>query len=232
MVELVLTFERKPVNTFHIDKDTILIGRDPTCDVRIDNSGISRHHAKIEKQNDVYVLSDLGSGNGTFVKGEKVTKHYLNDGDEIAIWNYSIFFKIPKNEVEKVDKFDVQKIDPEHTIALNVKQLELKQKERASPFTAYLTYQEKKRDVNYSIMKSATFFGKSSKCEFKISGWFIQPRHAMIIRDEIGFRFINFSKSALGKVNNQPVDDYRLKGGDVLEIGALKIKFNMGLPPK
>ncbi|MFH1228461.1 MAG: FHA domain-containing protein [Planctomycetota bacterium] len=232
MIELVLTFERKPVNTYTFDKDTVLIGRDPTCDVKIDNPGVSRHHAKIEKQNDAYVLSDLDSGNGTFVKGEKITKHYLNDGEEIAIWNYSIFFKIPKTAQEAAAKFDVKKIDPEHTIALNVKQLEIKQKERASPFTAFLTYKENKRDVNYSIMKTTTFFGKSSKCELKISGWFIMPRHAMIVRDELGFRFVNFSKSALGKINNQPVDDYRLKNGDVIDIGSLKSKFNIGLPPK
>jgi pSer/pThr/pTyr-binding forkhead associated (FHA) protein len=233
MVELVLTFERKPVNTFYIDKDIILIGRDPTCDLRIDNAGVSRHHARIEKAGDTYTLIDLNSGNGTFVRGERVSKHNLNSGDEIGIWNYSIFFKIPQAEPEKAaTEAKAQKIDPEMTIAVNIKQLELKQKERASPFTAYLAFQENKRDVNFSIMKTTTFFGKSPKCEFKIGGFFTLPRQAMLVRDEMGFRFVNFGKNTAGKVNNQPVDDYRLKNGDVIVVGGRQFKFTMGIPPK
>lgn len=232
MIELALTFERKPVNTFYLDKDVILIGRDPTCDVRIDNAGVSRHHARIEKAGDIYTLIDLNSGNGTFVRGERVTKHNLNNGDEIGIWNYSIFFKIPQAEPEKAEQAKAQKIDPEMTIAVNIKQLELKQKERASPFTAYLAYQENKRDVNYSIMKTTIFFGTSSKCEFKISGWFLLPRQAMVVRDEMGFRFVNFGKNTVGKVNDQPADDHRLKNGDIITIGGRKYKFTMGIPPK
>lgn len=232
MVELTLTFERKPVNTFRLDKETILIGRDPTCDVRIDNVGISRHHARIEKHGDVYTLIDLGSGNGTFVQGKRVTNHNLNDGDEISIWNYSIFFKLPLAEAKKAEVV-AEKIDPERTIAIDGRQLDLKQKERASPFTAYLTYQDDtKYEQTYSVMKTTTFFGKSPKCEFKIGGWFVLPRHAMIVRDEMGFRFVNFGKGALGTINGQAVDDYRLKNGDNISIGSKTYKFFLGIPQK
>src|SRR3989339_1953792 len=132
MVELTLTFERRPVNTFKLDKDVILIGRDPTCDVRINNVGISRHHARIEKHDNIYTLFDLGSSNGTYVKGQKITQHNLNSGDEINIWNFSIFFKIPESEQVKEEVKAPQKIDIDATIAIDRKQLDLRQKERSS----------------------------------------------------------------------------------------------------
>lgn len=233
MVELTLTFERRPVNTFNLDKDVILIGRDPTCDVRIDNVGISRHHARIEKHDNIYTLFDLGSSNGTYVKGQKITQYNLNNGDEINIWNFSIFFKLPENAVIKEEKSAPQKIDIDATIAIDRKQLDLRQKEKSSALLAHLSYTDKKKGaLNFSIMKTTTFFGKSPKCEFPIGGFLVQHRHSAIIRDEIGFRFINFGNSARGTVNNQEIDDYRLKNGDTIKIGPHTFKFNEGLPAR
>jgi len=233
MLELTLTFERRPVNTFKLDKDIILIGRDPTCDVRIDNVGVSRHHSRIEKHGDIYTLFDLGSSNGTFVRGQRITQYNLNDGDEISIWNFSIFVKMPDAEKVKTVDQAFQKIDIDATIAIDRKQLELKQKEKSSALLAHLSYSDpKKGDLTYSVMKTTTFFGSSPKCEFQVTGFWVQPRHAVIIRDEIGFRFINFAGRSRGTINNQEVDDYRLKNGDTIKVGSKVFKFNEGLPQR
>lgn len=233
MVELTLTFERRPVNTFNLDKDVILIGRDPTCDICIDNVGVSRHHARIEKHDNIYTLFDLGSGNGTFIRGQRITQHNLNNGDEISIWNFSIFFNLPQAEQAKTVDVTPQKIDINATIAIDRRQLEQKQKEKGSSLLAHLSYNEhKKGTATYAIMKTTTFFGKSPKCDFRIGGFFTQQRHAMIVRDEVGFRFVNLGNHNQGKVNGQKVDDYRLKHGDIIKIWSKTFNFNEGLPPK
>jgi pSer/pThr/pTyr-binding forkhead associated (FHA) protein len=233
MVELTLTFERRPVDTFNLDKDVILIGRDPTCDIRIDNVGVSRHHARIEKHGDIYTLFDLGSSNGTFVHGQRITQYNLNSGDEINIWNFSIFFKRPQDEQINAVDTAPQKIDIDATIAIDRKQLEQKQKEKSSSLLAHLSYNDhKKGTLTYAIMRTTTFFGRGPKCDFRISGFFIQQRHAMIVRDEVGFRFINFGNHSQGKINGQVVDDYRLKHGDTIQIGPQTFNFNEGLPQK
>lgn len=233
MVELTLTFERRPVNTFKLDKDVILIGRDPTCDIRIDNVGVSRHHARIEKHDNIYTLFDLGSNNGTFVHGQKVTQHNLNNGDEINIWNFSIFFNLPQAEPTKTVDATPQKIDINATIAIDRRQLEQKQREKSSLLLGHLSYSDSKRGaLTYAIMKTTTFFGKSPRCDFRIGGFFTQPRHAMIVRDEVGFRFINLGNRSQGKVNGQKVDDHRLKHGDIIKIGSKTFNFNEGLPSK
>lgn len=55
-------------------KSKIIIGRNPECDVvlPLDQQSISRKHASIEKKGDSYILTDLGSSNGTFLNGKRV----------------------------------------------------------------------------------------------------------------------------------------------------------------
>jgi two-component system cell cycle response regulator len=54
------------------DRDMIVFGRGPTCDVVLPDDGVSRKHAIIRRRGDDYVLEDLRSKNGTFVEGEPV----------------------------------------------------------------------------------------------------------------------------------------------------------------
>lgn len=54
-------------------KDTILIGRDRNCDIVLPEVTVSSKHAEISKiSNEVYLLTDLGSTNGTYINGEKI----------------------------------------------------------------------------------------------------------------------------------------------------------------
>lgn len=60
-------------------------GRDPDCEVVIDDPRISRFHFALEYGPSGWALSDQGSGNGTFVNGYRVTVPVLvGEGDEIS----------------------------------------------------------------------------------------------------------------------------------------------------
>jgi hypothetical protein len=48
-----------------VDKSPFTIGRQPTCDLAIANSKLSREHAAIERSGKAYILTDRGSSNGT-----------------------------------------------------------------------------------------------------------------------------------------------------------------------
>jgi hypothetical protein len=70
-----------------VDQDTVTIGRGSDCDIAIPDRQISRYHARIERDNDGYLLYDLDSKNGTYVNGTEVQgePHHLRDGDEIQL---------------------------------------------------------------------------------------------------------------------------------------------------
>ena len=70
------------------------IGRDATLnDVILDHEAVSAEHARIKLEGGQFVLYDLASKNGTFVKGERVQRRPLLDEDRIAIGGTQLVFK-------------------------------------------------------------------------------------------------------------------------------------------
>jgi pSer/pThr/pTyr-binding forkhead associated (FHA) protein len=65
--------------------------------IAIDNAGVSRRHAVIRVKGDKVVLEDLGSANGTFVRGQRIEEYELRDGDEIAIVKHRLVYRVPKD---------------------------------------------------------------------------------------------------------------------------------------
>jgi DNA-binding winged helix-turn-helix (wHTH) protein len=77
------------------DGDNI-VGRGPDASIWIDAAGVSRHHARIRLEGETATLEDLGSKNGTYVKGQRVTAPArLADGDQIRLGSVVITFRIP-----------------------------------------------------------------------------------------------------------------------------------------
>jgi pSer/pThr/pTyr-binding forkhead associated (FHA) protein len=71
---------------YELGKDITLIGRDEGCDILIADVEISRQHARITRTPRGYVLEDLGSTNGTYLDGQRVTApHLLQPGDRISL---------------------------------------------------------------------------------------------------------------------------------------------------
>jgi pSer/pThr/pTyr-binding forkhead associated (FHA) protein len=69
------------------------IGRTPDNQIVVPIREVSRRHAEIVLTGAGYVLKDLGSPNGTFVNGERVSEHQLQDDDRIAMGGQVFVFK-------------------------------------------------------------------------------------------------------------------------------------------
>ena len=77
-----------------IDTEPVTIGRLPECTVAVNDSNISRRHAEVRPGPGAYVVSDLGSTNGTMVNGVKIAgEHRLTDGDIISVGATHIRFE-------------------------------------------------------------------------------------------------------------------------------------------
>ena len=67
------------------EHDTLLVGRSPRAQLRLkDDPHFSRHHFRLEANPPTCFVMDLGSCNGTFVNGERITECYLKDGDVVS----------------------------------------------------------------------------------------------------------------------------------------------------
>ena len=78
---------------FVLDAETVRIGRHPDSEVLLNDPKASRNHAEIRPQGDGFVLSDLGSTNGTRVNGIAVREHVLSDGDDLAFGSTHLRFE-------------------------------------------------------------------------------------------------------------------------------------------
>ena len=93
MAKLVLSFNGEFVKEYELDKEIITIGRKPDNDIHIDNLAVSGNHAKILTILNDSFIEDLGSTNGTFIAGNKVTKHALQNGDSIIIGKHELKYQ-------------------------------------------------------------------------------------------------------------------------------------------
>lgn len=62
-----------------------LLGRGPTCDIRIQSSGVSKEHAEIHVYKDKILIVDLRSSNGSYLNGIKVQNGIVRLGDKISV---------------------------------------------------------------------------------------------------------------------------------------------------
>lgn len=82
-------------------KDKIVIGRSKNADIHLSQLTITRQHAEITKEaNGTYQLKDLGSKNGTFVNGKRITTAVIiTEDDDINIGAFKFRLKKPAEDI-------------------------------------------------------------------------------------------------------------------------------------
>jgi pSer/pThr/pTyr-binding forkhead associated (FHA) protein len=75
-----------------LQRHSLLIGRDPVCDLPVNDVEVSRRHARLLAQSGGYSIEDLGSMNGTFVNEQRITTILsLKDGDTVRLGDTIVF---------------------------------------------------------------------------------------------------------------------------------------------
>jgi hypothetical protein len=80
-------------STYELTTPVTLLGRGTDCDLRLVDTGVSRHHAELRVEDTQVVLVDLGSTNGTFVNGQPVRRVALTDGTNVTLGRTTLVFR-------------------------------------------------------------------------------------------------------------------------------------------
>jgi pSer/pThr/pTyr-binding forkhead associated (FHA) protein len=88
--KLILSMDGLVLKEILLNKERMTIGRKPHNDIQIDNLAVSGEHAVIVTILNDSFLEDLGSTNGTFVNGQSVKKHFLQNGDTVELGKYRL----------------------------------------------------------------------------------------------------------------------------------------------
>jgi hypothetical protein len=80
---------------YSLNAPSIVLGRSSEADIHIDDTGVSRRHLEIRTANGVTSAVDLGSTNGSYVNGQKVSgSTELTDGSTITMGRTKIIFRL------------------------------------------------------------------------------------------------------------------------------------------
>ena len=67
---------------FEISEDEMIIGRLPECEIQLPSNMVSRKHAVLKRSGEDVFIEDLGSGNGTFLNGQRIDQSTMLKGND------------------------------------------------------------------------------------------------------------------------------------------------------
>ena len=100
MAKLVLSSGGSVVFQCFVDKERLGVGRDPTNQIVINDSSVSREHAAIVVVGNDHILEDLASANGTRVNGVRLARRILQHGDVVEFGAFTLRYLNPKTATE------------------------------------------------------------------------------------------------------------------------------------
>jgi pSer/pThr/pTyr-binding forkhead associated (FHA) protein len=229
--EVHLFLGEKQMGTFSMGRGELTIGRNPGNDILIENVGVSRRHAVIKWTGDHAVVEDLGSANGTFVNGQKISSRPLQDGDEILVLKHRLVYRIPKEaaapKLEMAGDIGQRTmyIDP-GAVAHAVAGKPAGRPEAAAPkLRPCLILPDRKK---MALEAAEITLGSGPDCQVKLSGMLVAKAHARIIPDKEGqYRIVHLGGLAGTRVNGEKIAEHFLRHGDEIEIAKHKLLFRL-----
>ncbi|MHB8510735.1 MAG: FhaA domain-containing protein [Actinomycetota bacterium] len=79
---------------YPLSKDSLVIGRNESCDVVLNDPGASRRNTEVRREGDEWYAIDLGSTNGTLLNGRGISRARLSPKDILLIGNTQIEFRV------------------------------------------------------------------------------------------------------------------------------------------
>ncbi|MEW6673829.1 MAG: FHA domain-containing protein [Thermodesulfobacteriota bacterium] len=230
MPTFTLKFKENVISEYRLEKgQSMTIGRREDNTVCIENLAVSGHHAKIDSVGDNFLLTDLQSKNGSFVNEQKVTSHWLKNGDLITIGKHTLAVAFSEGETqpESADGMDQTMVmDTEKYRSLLAKSAlkdETKVLDKDQPAVlSYLAGGEGEIELSKKLIK----IGKDSSCDIVVGGLMMGHTAATISRRPNGY-FLSFvSGMTKPKVNGETVkESVKLNEFDTIEIASVKLQF-------
>ena len=230
MPKLTLLLGRRTMQIYDFKQESIIIGRDDGADVLIDNPSVSRRHAEIRLGDDGWVVEDLGSSNGTFIRGAKIQgPQRLGLGDEIGFGKFSIVFGKALGGGEQAAPAAAARQPPamgahQGTMHINPHEVRELLAESDRKKRAHLLWESGGRQgTHYFSDAPAVLVGTDDLCDLQVPK--APKHHVLVVRSKTGcdVRYLGMFGSM--KVGGRSTKRAKLENGDVVESGGLTFTF-------
>jgi hypothetical protein len=219
MAKLVASRAGAALGSWFIERERVVIGRAEGAGIRLEDQAVSKQHAAIEMVGNDHILQDLGSANGTFVNGTRVTRHLVRHGDLVEILDFQLRYidhkSVVGNEGERTTIFHAADVGQApapgvRAPAAEARALELKLPEGVLRSAGQAGGREIVLDL------ALTALGRRGE------------EYAAIFRRPQGY-FIARVEGKPPRVNGKPIaDDWQpLGAGDVVQVGVENLELSL-----
>jgi pSer/pThr/pTyr-binding forkhead associated (FHA) protein len=222
------------VQEYRLQKNTSMtIGREDDNDIILRHVSVSAHHAEIESDGDLFLLTDRQSRNGTFINRQLVISRPLKHKDVITIGNQTLVFLYDADEKqpENVEEDFIGKtmaIDTKaHRAQLARGVSDMAEKQTKKVTVGVLTYLSGGTG-EIVLSKDSIKIGKRSSSDIVVHGLMMGKTAAVISKEEDTYFLRYVEGMTKPKLNYKSVKTkVRLQEYDVIEMGALKLQFHL-----
>jgi ABC-type multidrug transport system ATPase subunit len=222
---------------FPVDKDSIRLGREPGLEVVIASTAanVSRRHAEIRRQDNTFILVDLGSFNGTFLNGRRIVGgEILHDGDVIQLGpgGPSLRFRSPANpDAQRTAHFAQSGGLPSGRLNQPRNQTIFASKDSAqfqsTLKSAEINPNEPRVFLQRALDRPQITIGRGDECDVRLDGLLISNVHARISQTANGLTIEDLNSTNGTYVNGQRITGRRpLPYEDVVQIGPFLLRVN------
>lgn len=220
MPKLVVQHKGVTLQELELTGERVTLGRGEENTIKLDDNLVSREHVEIKEEGGRYLLSDLGSANGTYVGARKITRNYeLKDGDIIKISPYTILFRLlPEEKLTRVGFIETGE-KPTEIFAFS-----------GSPRVLIRSGANVGKIYDLS---NNPLIGRDPECDIELSEPSVSRRHARIQFIENKLIIMDVGSKTGTRVNGKLIDKPTpLKDGDRVQLGEVLLEVEWKGAPK
>lgn len=216
----------------------VVIGRDESADIRVDDKKVSRRHAAFKVINDEPWVEDLGSVNGVKVNGKRIDRRaMLCDGDVVRVGGYEVRVRpreaggAPERAVSSLPGVDQE--TPPSGVRLSSSAVQRETgavRAGAAEDDAPVLHgiDDPVAGEAFVLRRGENIIGRLEDCDVPVLDGSVSRQHARVLysRERVSVTDLNSSNGCF--VNDVRVDALELSDGDALRIGS--VNFRVSIP--
>jgi pSer/pThr/pTyr-binding forkhead associated (FHA) protein len=206
-------------------------GRAEDNDLVLTDIGVSRRHARMLVQPDGVWIEDLGSGNGTYFLGDRVSRQLLKHGDEVVIDPFLLRFEIPTREESEGGGLtgELEDADDDDTVRVPSESLSEPQTRTGPirPHARLVTLNGQRLAPSYPVRADGLTIGRSDARDVILFDPAASRNHTRLemVGDDVWLRDDSSGNGTF--VNALRVREQCLRHGDRVRVGSTEFRFEI-----
>jgi predicted component of type VI protein secretion system len=211
-----------------VGEHPVTIGRLADNLIVIDNPAVSARHARVFRDGDRFIVEDLTSTNGTFVREKPIVRQPLLDRDVVMVGKHALVFSMADGEQAGVNA-PVRHVPDAGRITMR----DIDSPRTTSPLGPMLVGEVRvvagktaQSRTEYTLAGITSIIGKADTAQIKLKGWFKPKVAAALARHGEGYTVTSMGAKTI--VNGQVISGRKdLRDGDLIEVAGLTLEFHI-----